>query len=174
MAVDNFKFGSCLLFLAFDSVLYVLMTFYLDKAWPSRYGQREHPLFCLSPHWWCPNRRVDLDDAFEAEFELHRQRSHSRMERYEEDGNGEDALIRIRGLKKHFTGLFGGGTTVRAVNGVSLDMYQGQVFCLLGHNGAGKTTTIGMLTGKWTPCLLVVDWWFIDYSCLCGVHVVLI
>jgi ATP-binding cassette subfamily A (ABC1) protein 3 len=26
-------------------------------------------------------------------------------------------------------------------------MYNGQIFCLLGHNGAGKTTTISMLTG---------------------------
>ena len=30
-------------------------------------------------------------------------------------------------------------------------MYEGQIFCLLGHNGAGKTTTISMLTGMITP-----------------------
>ena len=35
----------------------------------------------------------------------------------------------------------------KAVKDVSLDIYNGQIFVLLGHNGAGKTTTISMLTG---------------------------
>jgi ATP-binding cassette subfamily A (ABC1) protein 3 len=39
----------------------------------------------------------------------------------------------------------------RAVDGVNLRMYEGQIFALLGHNGAGKTTTISMLTGMLRP-----------------------
>lgn len=35
----------------------------------------------------------------------------------------------------------------KAVNGINLKMYKGQIFSLLGHNGAGKSTTISMLTG---------------------------
>lgn len=42
-------------------------------------------------------------------------------------------------------------TQVRAVNGLNVKMYQGQIFALLGHNGAGKTTTIKMLTGMLEP-----------------------
>ena len=34
-----------------------------------------------------------------------------------------------------------------AVNGVSLNLYEGQITVLLGHNGAGKTTLMSMLTG---------------------------
>ena len=34
-----------------------------------------------------------------------------------------------------------------AVDGLSLNMYEGQITALLGHNGAGKTTTISILTG---------------------------
>ena len=34
-----------------------------------------------------------------------------------------------------------------AVNGVSLNMFEGQITVLLGHNGAGKTTLMSMLTG---------------------------
>ena len=76
-------------------------------------------------------------------------RRKSTATRYEktDSNNGRQAIIKIRDLTKHFTSLFGGGSVVRAVNGISLDIHAGQVFCLLGHNGAGKTTTIGMLTG---------------------------
>ena len=44
-----------------------------------------------------------------------------------------------------FVLLFSG--KVIAVNGVSLNMYEGQITALLGHNGAGKTTLMSMLTG---------------------------
>eukprot|EP01084_Bolivina_argentea_P040743 75228_1 len=54
--------------------------------------------------------------------------------------------LAIRGLTKHFSSVLG-GKVVRAVNSISMDVYSGEVFCLLGHNGAGKTTTINMLTG---------------------------
>ena len=36
---------------------------------------------------------------------------------------------------------------MKVVDGISLDMYEGQITALLGHNGAGKTTTMFMLTG---------------------------
>ncbi len=38
-----------------------------------------------------------------------------------------------------------------AVNGISLNIYEGQITALLGHNGAGKTTTMSMLTGLFPP-----------------------
>ena len=33
------------------------------------------------------------------------------------------------------------------MRGVSVKMFDSQIFALLGHNGAGKTTVISMLTG---------------------------
>jgi len=53
-------------------------------------------------------------------------------------------ILKIMGLKKKF-GDF------KAVDGVNLKMYSGQIFALLGHNGAGKSTTISMLTGLIPP-----------------------
>jgi ATP-binding cassette subfamily A (ABC1) protein 3 len=38
-----------------------------------------------------------------------------------------------------------------AVAGVDLDVYEGQIFALLGHNGAGKTTLLSILTGLIPP-----------------------
>ena len=34
-----------------------------------------------------------------------------------------------------------------AVDHLSLNLYENEILCLLGHNGAGKTTTISVLTG---------------------------
>ncbi len=53
-------------------------------------------------------------------------------------------MIQTRDLSKNFGGL-------RAVEGLDLDIAQGEFFAFLGPNGAGKTTTIKMLTGLLKP-----------------------
>ncbi len=58
---------------------------------------------------------------------------------------GGDALLEVRDLVKHFTvggGLFGGRAgSVRAVDGVSFALRQGETLGLVGESGCGKTTT---------------------------------
>jgi len=58
---------------------------------------------------------------------------------------GGDALLEVRDLVKHFTvggGLFGGRAgSVRAVDGVSFVLRQGETLGLVGESGCGKTTT---------------------------------
>jgi ABC-2 type transport system ATP-binding protein len=56
------------------------------------------------------------------------------------------AAIEVRDLVKRYR-----GAAARAVDGISFDVPDGQIFCLLGPNGAGKTTTISMLTTVLAP-----------------------
>lgn len=52
--------------------------------------------------------------------------------------------VRFENVTKSYRGLRG---EFRALNGVSLDIHQGEFFGLLGPNGAGKTTMISILAG---------------------------
>jgi ABC-type oligopeptide transport system ATPase subunit len=54
------------------------------------------------------------------------------------------ALLEVRELVKEFSrkgGIFGGRSTVRAVDGVSFAIDEGETFGLVGESGSGKTTT---------------------------------
>ena len=60
------------------------------------------------------------------------------------------SIVEIQNLKKVFRVGFW-GRRVMAVDGISLEVRQGEIFGFLGPNGAGKTTTIKMLMGLIYP-----------------------
>ncbi|WP_193170193.1 ABC transporter ATP-binding protein [Nisaea nitritireducens] len=55
-----------------------------------------------------------------------------------------EPVVRLRGIVKRFGGI-------EAVSGVDLDIYRGEIFCLLGGSGCGKTTLLRMLAGLELP-----------------------
>ena len=57
---------------------------------------------------------------------------------------GAEPFVKIRGVTKKF-GDFA------AVDNVDLDIYKGELFCLLGGSGCGKSTLLRMLAGFETP-----------------------
>jgi ABC-type branched-subunit amino acid transport system ATPase component len=49
-------------------------------------------------------------------------------------------VLELRGVARHFGG-------VRAVDGLDLDVRQGEIVGLIGPNGSGKSTTVNLVTG---------------------------
>jgi len=52
--------------------------------------------------------------------------------------NKTNPIIQVQNLVKHYGQL-------HAVNDLSFDVYEGEIFGLLGPNGAGKTTTLEII-----------------------------
>jgi rhamnose transport system ATP-binding protein len=53
-------------------------------------------------------------------------------------------VLSLRGISKSFPG-------VKALQGVQLDLFAGQITALIGENGAGKSTIVKVLTGIYQP-----------------------
>src|SRR5271163_853092 len=64
---------------------------------------------------------------------------------------GGTPLLRVRNLEVCYG-------KVRAVRGVSLDLYEGEVVTLVGANGAGKTTLLTALMGLMASSSGEVAW----------------
>ncbi len=138
-------------FLLLDFVLYTLLGLYLDNVIPGINGVRRPLYYFLTSSYWSPTQAVAGEGAAEDSSLLSKSDSDSGASLFEpvdpglraQEGTGE--CLDIRSVSK----VYDDGT--RAVNKLSMKMYKGQVFILLGHNGAGKTTTLSMLTGLLMP-----------------------
>lgn len=60
----------------------------------------------------------------------------------------EENIIRIRNVKKIYQM---GSETIPAINGISLNIHQGEVCCLLGKSGSGKSTLLNLIAGLEKP-----------------------
>jgi putative ABC transport system ATP-binding protein len=65
------------------------------------------------------------------------------------DGNGDgQALIQARGLGKSYVR---GGERVQVLEGLNLDVDEGEFIAFMGPSGSGKTTLLNLLGGLDVP-----------------------
>jgi len=64
------------------------------------------------------------------------------------DATPPELLFQARGLRKLYSG---GEVEVRALDGVDLDLYQGELVVLLGASGSGKSTLLNIFGGLDVP-----------------------
>ncbi|XP_031568598.1 ATP-binding cassette sub-family A member 5-like [Actinia tenebrosa] len=145
---SSFPPSYSIIMMVVDIFLYLGLALYLDAVVPTEYGKRRPPYFIFMPSFW---KSLFVDDK-NNEIALSRQlsaRSVHNQDDVEQVGPemiGKE-VISIHNIKK----VFPGKEEVVAVDGFSMDIYEGQVTALLGHNGAGKSTLIAALTGMIEP-----------------------
>ncbi|XP_044763088.1 ABC transporter A family member 1-like [Coccinella septempunctata] len=148
---EGISFGGSLIMMALDTVIYGLLAYYLDSVVPSETGIKRSPLFCFKPSFWCSKKPVK-------DYPIANGGSVASLNTGE-DGNvdvepvnremkGREA-IKIVDLYKSFTNCR--KPQIKAINGINLTIYEGQITAILGHNGAGKTTLFNILTGLTSP-----------------------
>lgn len=94
----------------------------------------------------CPNCKADLRPAIEEEARIRKDEDVSR--KAEEDGLVAEFIVRTKDLVKEF---ILGGTVLRALKGVKLDIRRGEYISIMGPSGSGKTTLFNMVGGLDKP-----------------------
>ncbi|CAL1171712.1 unnamed protein product, partial [Cladocopium goreaui] len=145
-SIDNSSMGQVLLMLLLDTVIFALLAWYLDKVLVVGFGTRQPWYFPCSKHYWNPNHSsMSQDDLHVLEDTFDDQQPGNPRYEAVPESMASTRSVLVRELCKDFNTA--DGKILKAVQEVTLNLYSGQIFCLLGHNGAGKTTTINMLSG---------------------------
>ncbi|XP_060080116.1 cholesterol transporter ABCA5-like [Ylistrum balloti] len=142
----EFPLYAPMVMLLVDTIVYFFLAVYLDNVLPGEYGARQKPWYFLMPSYWCSKGDDDLQLLSRVEYG---EDNEEFVESVPED-LGDKTAVRILDIHKEFKSKET-KEMIPAVDGLSLDIYEGQVTCLLGHNGAGKTTLVNMLTGLMPP-----------------------
>ncbi|CAJ0942040.1 unnamed protein product, partial [Mesorhabditis belari] len=154
---DPLTLGHMFIMLIFDGLLMMFITWVVEAVNPGGEGVPQKIYFMFQPSYWFPyhaakKRNIDQQvagKAIESDY----------VPKCEAEPNLQATinvvnLCKVYGntfFKKLFDCKFGNDGVKKAVNGLNLKMYHGQITALLGHNGAGKSTTFSMLTGVAAP-----------------------
>ena len=168
--IENYSYTLGIVMLLASFVVFLLFAFYLDAVLPKTFGEQKPACFCFT--CCCKKKRPEAIDSDEGEslkrYNTIRSISNkgepgeqSRRKtltdpfelKYLDKRNYEGVAPEVAALElnhehlqiKDLEKVYPNG--YKAVQGINLKMYKGQIFSLLGHNGAGKSTTISMLTG---------------------------
>ncbi|RMC00946.1 hypothetical protein DUI87_22633 [Hirundo rustica rustica] len=137
---DQYSFAAAMGLLLLDAVLYGLATWYLEGAFPGQYGIPKPWNFPFLKSYW-------FGESSSSGHSLCHPAPQTAPQVLVEEPPAElHPGVSIRNLVKIY-----GRSGRAAVNGLSLDFYEGQITSFLGHNGAGKTTTMSILTGLLPP-----------------------
>ena len=155
-----YSFETSIGFLAFDTVLYIFLGWYLDKVLPRQYGSPLPWWFVFSPAYWC--------QSCLSVSEYSRRDQSTEINDCEADGDNEliqDASMKV-GVSFHdlYKKYKRKASVPAAVNHFSVDLYESQITTLLGSNGAGKSTIVALATGLIPPSIKNSDCFIYGHS----------
>nr|XP_056703951.1 phospholipid-transporting ATPase ABCA1 [Euleptes europaea] len=135
---DSFNLTTSFYMMMLDTFLYGIMTWYIESVFPGQYGIPRPWYFPFLKSYWCGEESEQQ--------QLPSVRTGSSEICVEEEPSHLILGVSIQSLVK----VYRDGKKL-AVDGLTLNFYEGQITSFLGHNGAGKTTTMSILTGLFPP-----------------------
>ncbi|POI21018.1 hypothetical protein CIB84_015236 [Bambusicola thoracicus] len=137
---DPYSFAMAMGLLLLDAVLYGLAAWYIEGVLPGQYGVPKPWNFPFLKSYW-------FGEPPSAGYPPYPSGPHAALQVLVEEPPAQlQPGVSIRNLVKVYR-----SSSHVAVDGLSLDFYEGQITSFLGHNGAGKTTTMSILTGLLPP-----------------------
>ncbi|XP_069482200.1 phospholipid-transporting ATPase ABCA1-like isoform X2 [Ambystoma mexicanum] len=139
---ERYSFAVSMVMMLFDGVLYLLLTCYIENVFPGQYGIPRPWYYPFTASYWCGTnaRRKNEVDAVASESDFINNVNFEAEPTHLAQGVSIKNLVKVYKTGKKL-----------AVDGLSLNFYEGQITSFLGHNGAGKTTTMSILTGLFPP-----------------------
>ncbi|EYB99829.1 hypothetical protein Y032_0119g792 [Ancylostoma ceylanicum] len=128
----------CMVAFAVEIVTFIILAWYKSAVSPGIYGVSLPWYFCLTRSYWCP-RSVSVSDH-DPPYD-----SQPAGDTFDVEPSYLNMTVHISGMSK----VYGNGT--KALDQLSMRLYEDQITALLGHNGAGKTTTMSILCGLYSP-----------------------
>ncbi|XP_055884282.1 phospholipid-transporting ATPase ABCA1-like isoform X3 [Biomphalaria glabrata] len=144
MVDDTFSLRTCIGMMFLDSIIYLIITWYIEAVFPGQYGIPRKWYFIVQKSYWCGFSQKNNAHRVDAEMSIDDITNHS--DNFEKDPTDRAVGVAVKNLRK----IYKKGDKV-AVDGLTLNFYEGQITSFLGHNGAGKTTTMSILTGLFPP-----------------------
>eukprot|EP00123_Amoebidium_parasiticum_P015512 comp23006_c0_seq1/m.36687 comp23006_c0_seq1/g.36687 ORF comp23006_c0_seq1/g.36687 comp23006_c0_seq1/m.36687 type:complete len:1736 (-) comp23006_c0_seq1:41-5248(-) len=145
---DPLNMGLVYGMLIVDSVLFLTIGWYVENVFPGKYGVSKPWYFFATRAYWCGTTPKDMNERLTANTNSlgsDEAVADKVAAKIEPDPEDMTAGVQIKGLTKRYD------NGKLALHGLDLNMYEGQITCLLGHNGAGKTTAMSLLTGLYEP-----------------------
>lgn len=168
---DGYSLGFAIVMMFVDAVIYGLLTWYIEAILPGQYGIPRPWYFPFQKSYWFETTKRNTVNVYApGDQQGMNFSSRDAAMTHRSGGSRSDGMDEVT-----FQNLEGGcvtdkepthlplGCSIRnlvkiykdgnklAVDGLNLNLYEGQITSFLGHNGAGKTTTMSVLTGLFPP-----------------------
>nr|QNH67856.1 ATP-binding cassette transporter subfamily A member 1-like protein X2 [Brachionus rotundiformis] len=171
-AASQFTMSTMCIILLFDSVLYLILAWYIEALFPGEYGVPKKWYFPLQKSYWSGETTIAHNDDNKKTQSKHKKcltekfidfiskkkvidqedlkfknfSSPISIDAIDPSPVDEAIGIEIKNLHK----IYSRGKN-HALKGLTVNFYENELTALLGHNGAGKSTTMHLLTGLYKP-----------------------